>query len=757
MWLGSSSSNVGLYRFSNYSPRWVKNSAAPSSEAPPSPQPKITPLYSAPVGAPFFVSGRRVGTPLPSPDGTSLIYMDSGALTLRSVSDPGGEESSASPPPLGPPSQLTDEKVHPITCGNTYGGSTFCWEHDGAGVIFVSDGSLYRLCIHDGLAPTLMYATAEPGTFVYAPTQARVGSHVLTAMCVESSTRVSVLLRVSSDGDGGGGVHQLVPLPSEDVFAYDPIICAASRGGDECYIACNAWTPPNMRWTGSKIVLHRVGALNTNAAVISTTVVAGDDKEVCAHQHRFSPCGEYVSYYTNEADGWLQLWAYHIPTSTRVQWTSHPSDACKVQWVTGSSNYCWVSPTAIVSTRLVEASLEMIYVQLKADPDDGVLRTSAVKKLDTSSFGYVEEIHSVGKDGLFTFVEHLFNCPPRVILARVAECARDDEDGGAPRLEFHRTTVARSGLNLPEDSPMKKSFTAPLHVTYGTSEPLGVSTELGSVWDAHLEKTEGVHAHGLLYYRLSADRVQTDVASIRSVFCGAPAAQPRPPMMVWMHGGPTSLNHNTWSPIMQYFVSRGVAVFAVNYRGSQGYGREYQREMHHRWGVVDTIDALMAAKYMWELFGWSDECAARKKTIVMGGSAGGFATLNSLIRGPNTFGCGVCLCGVTDLHALDSTTHLLERHYNATLIGSLPDAEKMYKDVSPIHSAEYLKSSLLMIHGGKDDVVPLDQAVSFIERAPTGIIKLIEYPEEGHMLSKPSTIREMLPAIEEFINDAMME
>ena len=80
----------------------------------------------------------------------------------------------------------------------------------------------------------------------------------------------------------------------------------------------------------------------------------------------------------------------------------------------------------------------------------------------------------------------------------------------------------------------------------------------------------------------------------------APVAEERPPLLVKVHGGPTSAASSTLSLGIQYWTSRGIAVLDVNYGGSTGFGRAYRDRLQLSWGVVDVDDCVNGAKFLAE-------------------------------------------------------------------------------------------------------------------------------------------------------------
>ena len=86
-----------------------------------------------------------------------------------------------------------------------------------------------------------------------------------------------------------------------------------------------------------------------------------------------------------------------------------------------------------------------------------------------------------------------------------------------------------------------------------------------------------------------------------------------------------------------------------------------------QWGVVDVEDVVAGVRYLTQS-GRVDG----SRCAVMGGSAGGYTVLQSMIQQPDIFCAGVSLYGVTDLFGLLADTHKFEAHYPDGLVGVLP-------------------------------------------------------------------------------------
>ena len=177
-----------------------------------------------------------------------------------------------------------------------------------------------------------------------------------------------------------------------------------------------------------------------------------------------------------------------------------------------------------------------------------------------------------------------------------------------------------------------------------------------------------------------------------------------PPLIVESHGGPTLHASPALSGEFAFWTSRGFGVVDVNYRGSTGYGRAYRRRLRGDWGVIDNEDCVSAAAF---LAAAGEVDGAR--LVVRGGSAGGYATLCSLVF-RDAFAAGASYYGIGDLEALAKETHKFEARYLDGLIGPLPQAADLCRERSPIHAVEGLRSPVILFQGLEDEAVPPNQA-----------------------------------------------
>ena len=185
----------------------------------------------------------------------------------------------------------------------------------------------------------------------------------------------------------------------------------------------------------------------------------------------------------------------------------------------------------------------------------------------------------------------------------------------------------------------------------------------------------------------------------------------RPPLMVFVHGGPTGSAQRRLVPGRghRFWTSRGVAVVDVDYRGSTRYGRTYRRKLLGNWCVLDVDDAVAAARFLADRGDVDSE-----RLVIEGGSSGGTLVLLA-IANHRVFAAGTNLFGVTDMSALITDDHKFESQYTFGLIGPWPEAADEYARRSPINFPERLSAPLLVLQGSDDTVVPPAHSERIVE------------------------------------------
>ncbi len=211
----------------------------------------------------------------------------------------------------------------------------------------------------------------------------------------------------------------------------------------------------------------------------------------------------------------------------------------------------------------------------------------------------------------------------------------------------------------------------------------------------------------------------------------------KPPLIISLHGGPTSTAARGLKPRTLFFTSRGFSWLDLDYSGSTGYGRAYRDRLNGNWGFADVEDTVAAAR-----FAASEGLADAHAIFVTGGSAGGYTVLMA-IASASVFRGAASYYGICDLVALQRTTHKFEQGYQSTLLGgSLDDHESLYRERSAIHHIDAINTPLILFQGVDDQVVPREQSVRIAEalRFKGVPVDYHEFPGEGHGFRRAETI-----------------
>lgn len=216
----------------------------------------------------------------------------------------------------------------------------------------------------------------------------------------------------------------------------------------------------------------------------------------------------------------------------------------------------------------------------------------------------------------------------------------------------------------------------------------------------------------------------------------------QPPLIVISHGGPTGAASTFLNLGVQFWTSRGFAVFDVNYGGSTRFGREYRQRLYGQWGVVDVDDCVNAATYLVKR-GRADG----NRLIIRGGSAGGYTTFCALTF-RNVFKAGASYFGVSDLEAFDTVTHKFESRYNVKLIGPYPERRDLYYERSPVHFADRISCPMILFQGLEDKIVPPSQAELMVKalRAKKLPYAYLAFDGEQHGFRRKENIKRSLEA-----------
>ncbi|MDQ1446459.1 MAG: hypothetical protein QOI20_2923 [Acidimicrobiaceae bacterium] len=220
------------------------------------------------------------------------------------------------------------------------------------------------------------------------------------------------------------------------------------------------------------------------------------------------------------------------------------------------------------------------------------------------------------------------------------------------------------------------------------------------------------------------------------------------PLIVQIHGGPTGQNQVVFDAKTSFWLDRGWAVLVPDFRGSTGWGREYQQALRGRWGELDTADVAAGMQAAADN-GWADA----RRMVPMGGSSGGMTVLLLLALHPELCAAGVASYPVVDLADLARSEYRFEAHYTHSLIGPFPATRKAHRDRSPLAHIDRITKPLLVFHGTADEVVPVRQSRKLVRRLRDrgADVEHVEYEGEGHGFRGPAHVGDQLRRTEAWL------
>ena len=201
------------------------------------------------------------------------------------------------------------------------------------------------------------------------------------------------------------------------------------------------------------------------------------------------------------------------------------------------------------------------------------------------------------------------------------------------------------------------------------------------------------------------------------------------PAIVYVHGGPTAQTVNSFNRFIQYIANQGYLVIAPNYRGSTGYGKEFQEANLFDMGGGDLQDVLAAADWI-KASGYVDP----KKVIVMGGSYGGYMSMMAVTKAPDVWAAGVPIVPFVNWFTeIENEDPVLQQSDLATM-GDPVKNKALYEDRSPINFIDKVKAPLLLLAGGHDPRCPKTEAQQVVDaiKKKGGVVEYKVYENEGH-------------------------
>ena len=230
------------------------------------------------------------------------------------------------------------------------------------------------------------------------------------------------------------------------------------------------------------------------------------------------------------------------------------------------------------------------------------------------------------------------------------------------------------------------------------------------------------------------------------------------PTVILPHGGPAQRELGGFDYLAHFLASRGYAVLQPNFRGSSGYGWQWQSDGFGEWGtglmqhdVTDGLQAMIQA-------GYTDP----ERVCIVGWSYGGYSALAGAAFTPDRYRCAAAIAPATDLPSM--MTYVRQRYgrshwsydYWSELMSGDSDlsGNAQLRAISPAQNAERIQIPILLIHGEEDSVVPIAQSEQ-MERALRRAnvpVRFLELDGGDHSLTDFEMRVTLLTELENFLD-----
>ena len=451
------------------------------------------------------------------------------------------------------------------------------------------------------------------------------------------------------------------------------------------HLAFVAWNHPQMPWNGSELRLIQLAVDASGFPYAEAVVTLAGDLDTAIFQPQFSPDGRWLAY-VSDAAGWGQIYVYDLGGQEHRQLTAAQAEHGAPAWVQGLRTYGWAADSqSICYLENARGFFSLKRVHLETAESEPISGLEHYTEL--------AQIAVSAQRPAVAVIASSSSIPPRVISIDRQRGERIHRRRQTENLKANQLSAAQA-ITWPGD--------------------------------------DGGDVHGLYYTPVLQDEMPPG----------------KPPLVVQVHGGPTSQSMAGYENGVQFFTTRGYAVLQVNHRGSTGYGKAYMDRHRGSWGIYDVTDSVAGVRHLAQK-GWIDI----SKTVIMGGSAGGFTVLQSLIDHPGFYKAGICSYGVSNQFGLLMDTHKFEERYTFWLLGELPEAADVYRQRSPVFHADKIQDPILVFQGADDVVVPQNQSDDIVASLKRRGVphEYCLFKGEGHGWRQPETIERYYSKIERFL------
>lgn len=479
--------------------------------------------------------------------------------------------------------------------------------------------------------------------------------------------------------------HPATKLSQDPWYAFNPHFSS-----DGQHIIWHEWNKNSMPWQESKLVLAQCESNSFEAReswqLLPKTTTTIEQKGFCNSSPSFSPDGKHIAYLSDQS-GWRSIYIAETKDPLNAKHLDFgKQEVGGPDWLPGMRHYQW-------------ANNETLVCLIKKDCHTRIISYNLNEQEITeqqSQYSYIEDL-SVAGDQL-AFIASSPQEPPQLITSSLARPTTSLN-------KLHTTVRACTAVRSLKSHQLQQ----PEVLTW--------------------QHQEGHSLQGLLY-RASNGKKSA-------------------PLIIHLHGGPSSQSDLGWRPEAHLFAKQGYHFFSINYRGSTGYGKDFQDKLLTQWGLAEAADAKSAAEHIIDL-----GIVEKNQTILFGGSAGGYSALMAISQHDQFWSGAISMYGISNLYDLQQESHRFEQSYNDLLLGPLPQNAEAWKNRSPINLTHNIKTPLLLFHGKLDKAVPYKQSQMLYEslKAQGSLCQFISFDDEGHGFKKEKNKTKLYQSIFAFLD-----
>tara|TARA_B110000483_G_scaffold232686_2_gene300563 strand:+ start:335 stop:2332 length:1998 start_codon:yes stop_codon:yes gene_type:complete len=618
---------------------------------------------------------------LDSGDMNFLRAHSSGVYFINSVDGEKDKQAVWQLSSNGELNQITPTSFNVRSRVHEYGGVPYCVHGNTLWFCNLADQAIYRQDLGTDGMPLPEYSVelkpltpAEPtlaGKLRYA--DPLIDQNFNRLICVREDHRLSD----PDNFDANSVINALVSIDlktggeGEVLYAGSDFVSSPRLSPDGKTLVWQTWSHPNMPWDNTEI---RIADFDDKGKLINVRQIH-QPKDGSLVQPEFDKKGQ-LHFIADWSDWWnlYRVSAAELETTCKAG-IIYPIEAefAPPQWLLGHRNYVLLDDESILASFTLDSKWQL-----------GLLRSSA---------GDSWEMLNIANE--YGQIENLCSNTEAVFFS----AATPTQENAIHRLLLEGKTISTASaierISLSGDSKADTSG-------FSQARTLCFRTDKDDV------------AYGNFYPPTS-----TQYKGI---------ADTLPPLIVSVHGGPTSAAKTSLNLKLQYWTSRGFAVIDVNHRGSTGFGRIFRQSLYPNWGLFDIQDIEFCVRHLID-----EGLVDPEKIAIRGGSAGGYSVMAALSHS-DLFAAGASYYGISDLEVLTQGTHKFESRYLDQLIGPYPQARDIYQARSPIYNIDKITAPLLLLQGLEDKVVPPDQAEGICQKLKSkGIdVRYLAFEGEGH-------------------------